>query len=118
MFLQRFRKRDCEPRKPPYPHLADMTDAYFHQDYDIFGETLEEVLAEYARTSHLHEVEGAIRELEDLLKTPMAGLLQRFESGVGGIDFIIAKDDVGARAWLDHTRDVLAKYVAQARGER
>lgn len=53
--------------KSPYPHLADFLGAWFHQDFDLVGETIEDVVDAYARTADAAARRALAADVESFL---------------------------------------------------
>lgn len=54
--------------KQPYPHLQSFLGAWFHQDFDLTGDTIDEIVGA-ARVATTASEAGAVRaEIEGLLK--------------------------------------------------
>lgn len=49
-------------------YLDQLLGGYLHQDYDLFGETIEEVMQEYLRRETPKTIQGLIDGCEALLK--------------------------------------------------
>ncbi|WMD22950.1 contact-dependent growth inhibition system immunity protein [Achromobacter seleniivolatilans] len=47
-----------------YPALNNLLAGYFHEDYDLFGETIEEVVLAYKQVSTSEEVAQVCCEME------------------------------------------------------
>ncbi|WP_313622968.1 contact-dependent growth inhibition system immunity protein [Achromobacter sp.] len=47
-----------------YPALNALLGGYFHQDYDLFGETIEEVALCYKRVTAPEDIAQACREMD------------------------------------------------------
>jgi hypothetical protein len=50
-----------------FPHLDHFLNAYMHQDWDLFGESLEEVLQTYARQTSRSDVDGLRAEIDQFI---------------------------------------------------
>ena len=50
-----------------YPALANMLDGWFHQDYDINGTSLEEILPHFIRAKGMIELENTVSDIERFL---------------------------------------------------
>lgn len=40
----------------PYPELAQFIGCHFHEDYDLFGETIEEIMYDFKRTASTEQI--------------------------------------------------------------
>jgi hypothetical protein len=90
------------------PHLTNLMNSYFNQDYDIHGETDEEILSEYKRCSHPATITATIAELDSLLSMSVVGLKERYEQETGKWNVIVGEDDQQVRSWLVGARNLLA----------
>lgn len=50
-----------------YPALSALMGGYFHQDYDIYGETVEEVALCYKQDTSPEKISQACREMDEFL---------------------------------------------------
>ena len=50
--------------KMPYPELDQLFGAYLHQDYQLFGDTIEEVVACYKDDSSAEQVQHMLDEID------------------------------------------------------
>ncbi|SEJ73177.1 contact-dependent growth inhibition system immunity protein [Achromobacter sp. NFACC18-2] len=50
-----------------YPALETLLGGYFHEDYDLFGETLEEIVGCYKQVTPGAEIAQACREMDQFL---------------------------------------------------
>jgi hypothetical protein len=48
----------------PYPELEQLFGAYLHQDYQLFGNTLEEVIESYRHDSSAEQVQHMLDEID------------------------------------------------------
>ena len=86
-----------------YPHLDALLGGYFHQDFDVFGNTLAEILATYAKDTSTSERQGTVSDIHrflaefDQFDDSLAVALQRiFEPGV----IVEGWEGLTTRAWL------------------
>jgi hypothetical protein len=94
-----------------YPELDDLLGAYFHQDFDIFGNTLQEIIATY-RTDVSDEVRKSTRaDIERFLHTygpeerSVSEALERvFKPGV----IVEGWEGLNAKQWLEEIARLLA----------
>ncbi len=61
-----------------FPELSGLMGCYFHQDFDIHGDTLEAVVAVYVAESHASQRRRVIQDIDGFLATGNDGLDQRF----------------------------------------
>ena len=74
-----------------YPHLASFLGGWFNQDFDLFGSTLEEVVAEFKRSAAPGESGVICREIDRFLADHGAaagqGFAEVFDIGVDPLGF-------------------------------
>jgi hypothetical protein len=63
-----------------FPDLADFMGGWFHQDFDINGETLEEIVAAYKASVREDYVERLREDIDRFLATGAAGMDERFQA--------------------------------------
>lgn len=83
-----------------YPHLDALVGGWFHQDFDVDGGTLEEVMASYRGRAPEDERLGAQADIMRFLRnTASADVEEEFNSrfSPGGYP---GRDDLGVREWL------------------
>jgi CdiI immunity protein len=99
------------PAAHPYPYLAHLFGAYFHQDALDDGQTDEDVLREFSETSHAHDVLGTRADILRFLhehagdKDFLGSLNRTFT-----LDLSIGSTDVDARAWLARAESLLRTF--------
>ena len=92
----------------PYPYLAHLFGAYFHQDALDEGQTDDDILREFAKVSHTHDVLGARADILRFLhahaqdKDFLGSLNATFT-----LDLSIGSTDAEARAWLIRADELL-----------
>ncbi len=111
MSLPLFRHRENESG---FPNLKHLMGAYFHQDYDIMGDSEQDILREFAQCRSPKDLTGTIAELDVFLSLPEAGLLNRYAKETGEWDMPIGDDDASARRWLEEARRIMMS-VGKAR---
>ena len=94
-----------------YPNLSVLMGGYLHQDYDLEYEDDDAAIRDYAATHGEPELRQTVEEFDQLLATPEAGLLRRFEDGVGDLDYIVGETDSEARAWLLKAQAIISGAV-------
>lgn len=104
-----FLRRSQSRNQPRFPQLTSLMGAYFNQDYDIHGETDEEILNEYKRCSSPATVTAIVAEIDSFLSRPIVGLKEEFEQETGKWDMIVGDDDQQVQAWLQAARDLLVR---------
>ncbi|MGI4831120.1 MAG: contact-dependent growth inhibition system immunity protein [Janthinobacterium lividum] len=94
-----------------YPHLDYLLESYFHQDFDIFGNTLAEVIAKYTEDESESERRGTISDIHRFLEQygqtndSLAGALERvFKPGV----IIEGWEGLTSSQWLGKIARLLA----------
>ena len=87
-----------------YPALADFLASWFHQDFDIEGETVAEVVAAYRSSSPSAAQTEVRRDIESFLRDHGDDLDAQFESTF--------KPDVIASALSGSTRALLEEIHA------
>ncbi|GGH07014.1 contact-dependent growth inhibition system immunity protein [Silvibacterium dinghuense] len=94
-----------------YPHLDALLGGYFHQDFDLFGDTLAEILATYREDTSAEERAATRADIERFLGTygPEAqavneALERIFKPGV----IIEGWDGLNATQWLEEVARLLA----------
>jgi len=66
-----------------FPDLADFMGGWFHQDFDINGETLEEIVAAYKGSVREDYVQRLCEDIDRFLATGAAGMDERFQTLFG-----------------------------------
>lgn len=94
----------------PYPYLAHLLSAYFHQDALDDGQTDDEIVREFAETSHPHDVLGTRADILRFLHQHSAdvGLLESFNQTFKP-ELSIGTNDAEARTWLTRVQELLQK---------
>jgi hypothetical protein len=57
------------PSSANFPYLASLIGGYFHQDFDLNGNTLEEIIETSKKTSSAEETAGTIADIQRFLAT-------------------------------------------------
>lgn len=64
---------------PHHPHLAEFLGAWFHQDYDLAGDTVEAVVDAYAASANAAQRQALADDIRAFIaETPPAELHTRF----------------------------------------
>lgn len=93
--------------KSNFPILENLMQCYFNQDYDMYGETDEEILRLFVHeTSTLGKL-LIVAEIDRLLAEPVAGLYGRFVQETGEWNIEIGETDVETQEWLRMAREVI-----------
>ena len=95
-------------RTDPYPYLAHLLSAFFHQDAFDDGETSDSILHKFKSVSQPYEAVGARADIERFLHQESDALLDAFESTFAP-DLILARSDEDLRAWMQRALDVLRR---------
>jgi hypothetical protein len=91
-------------RKTEYTHLAQLVNAYFHQDWMEEHETTDAVLEEFVQTNWDGDVLRLIAEIDDYLDHHPTNTLEAFEADFNPM-IIIGQNDTDARQWLQSARE-------------
>lgn len=107
-FLRLFSKRrnGVIVRPPtPYPMLAYLADAYFHQDADLFGDTNDAIFREWASVENAGRRADMAAEIDAFLAAhpaaPLTAFNTLFEPGMW-----LAEDDAELVATLKSLRQI------------
>jgi hypothetical protein len=89
-----------------YPHLADFMGGWFHQDFDIVGDTLEEIVTAF-RAIAPPETQAALRsEIAAFLKDHSQNIDEEFERAFN--PQVVPSAFTGStRSFLETIRDLL-----------
>ncbi len=94
-----------------YPHLDALLGGYFHQDFDIFGNTLAEILATYRQDASESERQGTVSDIHRFLAefgqsdASLADALQRvFKPDV----IVEGWEGLTTRQWLEELARLLS----------
>ena len=63
----------------PYRHLAAFLHAWFHQDFDLAGNTVEEIVTVYKLSATRADMEAIIAEIAAFLASPLPNRAVQFE---------------------------------------
>lgn len=90
-----------------YPYLDSLVGGWFHQDFDIDGSTLEDVLASYRGRSHPDDRLGAKADIQRFLRnTPPGQLEAEFQARFSPTGFP-GRDDSSLHEWLQRVYALL-----------
>ena len=94
----------------PYPYLAHLLGAYFHQDALDDGQSADDIVRDFAETSHAYDVLGARADILRFLHqhstdTDLVGSINRTFKP----DLSIGNSDAEARAWLTRVQELLER---------
>ena len=85
-----------------YPYLATLIGAWFHQDFDIAGDTLAAVIAAFRKETNADDWAET--------RADIAGLLRRYDDAALAPEFIrLFRPGVDPAAWKGSTRQWLAR---------
>ncbi len=100
-----------EPRgSKQYPALAALLDGWFHQDYDIYGDSLEAILPHYVKvTPHPERLQVVkdITRFEDEYGETDEKLRTRFEAIFDPGVTVEHWDGMTTRQWLERVRELI-----------
>lgn len=51
----------------PYSPLSQFIGCRFHEDYDLFGETIEEIVGDYKQSASQEEIQEICREMDEFI---------------------------------------------------
>ena len=94
------------PRDQPYPLLNHLIGGWFHQDFDVDGETIEDVVTAYKAATSPEDVRGVKAEIRRFVEQSGDTIDDRFES-LFHPDIDPAGWGLTTRAWLDRIHDAL-----------
>jgi hypothetical protein len=95
----------------PYPYLAHLFSAYFHEDALDDGQTDEDIIRDFVASSHAHDVLGAradiLRFLHENASSPdlLAAVNHTFKLALS-----IGNTDGEAATWLTRIQGLLKKF--------
>ncbi|MDE8555066.1 contact-dependent growth inhibition system immunity protein [Pantoea vagans] len=84
-----------------YKNIGTLIRVFFGQDYDLFGETVEEVLNSYLETENPKTAEKVCQEAEYLLSLNDQELIEAFQS--------ISQGEFNPEPWGETVRTFLEK---------
>jgi hypothetical protein len=92
----------------PYPHLAELLGGWFHQDFDIEGETVEEIICAFNKSSSAQQRQAVIADIIEFLRTDDAQI---------DADFIrIFNPDIEPTGFAASTRAFLSEIARHVAG--
>jgi hypothetical protein len=94
----------------PYPYLAHLLGAYFHQDALDDGRTDEDIFRDFVETSQAHDILGARADILRLLHDHPSdeGILRRLH-GLFKLELSIGSTDLEAADWLRRAEQLFRK---------
>lgn len=84
-----------------YKNTGTLIRIFFGQDYDLFGETIKEVLESYLETEKLNTATKVCQEVDDLLLLNESALTETFDA--------ISQGEFSPDSWDETVRSFLAK---------
>ncbi|AMG58579.1 contact-dependent growth inhibition system immunity protein [Pantoea vagans] len=90
-----------------YKNIGTLIRVFFGQDYDLFGETVEEVLDSYLETENPKTAEKVCQEAEYLLSLNDQALIKAFQS--------ISQGEFNPEPWGETVRTFLEKINSYLR---
>ncbi|MFE0583876.1 contact-dependent growth inhibition system immunity protein [Pantoea vagans] len=90
-----------------YKNIGTLIRVFFGQDYDLFGETVEEVLDSYLETENPKTAEKVCQEAEYLLSLNDQALIEAFQS--------ISQGEFNPEPWGETVRTFLEKINSYLR---
>ncbi|WP_067704980.1 contact-dependent growth inhibition system immunity protein [Erwinia sp. ErVv1] len=90
-----------------YKNIGTLIRVFFGQDYDLFGETVEEVLDSYLETENQKTAEKVCQEAENLLLLNDEALTEEFET--------ISQREFYPEPWGETVRTFLEKIKSHLR---
>ncbi len=77
---------DIHSKPPDFSHIDRLVGGWFHQDFDLAGSTLGDIVGHYERASSKRELEGLSREIREFLAASRGReddeFVKRFSPGV------------------------------------
>lgn len=98
--------------KPEFPLLTEYLTGYWHQEFDIYGGSIEEITDVYVADTRGADASGLITEIETLLARPDDASIRELAFGQS---FVAVRPEgwgLTARQWLGVVRDHLRTIVA------
>lgn len=89
-----------------FPELASFMSGWFHQDFDIHGDTLEEVVAAFTADNGTELVAALVADIDAFLATGDDGMEERFQDWFRP-DIIPSGFRLTTRAFLEAIREEL-----------
>lgn len=96
-----------------FPTLIDYLNGYWHQDFDISGESIEEVTDVYLAENPPEHAEALAAEIDALLSCPDDQLVHAQSFGSSFAAVRPEGWDMTTRQWMTAVRDHLVAVLAQ-----
>lgn len=90
----------------PYPFLRQLIGSWFHQDFDIDGETLEDILSGYKSVTEEEQILGVKAEIEKFIEESGDKIDDRFIE-LFRPDVDPAGWGMTTKEWLTQIHDIL-----------
>lgn len=78
-----------------FPYLQSFVHGYFHQDFDIVGDTVTDIVTEYKAAAHAYDVMG--------LKADIARFIHQYADNADEAFVAIFNPDIDPVAWSGST---------------
>ncbi len=101
-------------KQTEYPALAHLLDGWFHQDYDINGDTLEEILPHFIRAQHTEDLRRTLRDIDRFLEKHGDSdrtLSDAVEAVFDPEVVIEGWDGMTTRQWLERVKDLIRRSL-------
>lgn len=70
----------------PYSALSQFIGCHFHEDYDLFGNTFQEIISEFKQTSSLKEIKQVCLEMDEFIVKFGPNFAQAFSQNWSSFD--------------------------------
>jgi hypothetical protein len=91
-----------------YPRLANLMGAWFHQDYDIEGETVEEIVSAYRAVTPADHLQQLRAEIDGFVAEHPHDLMESFEATFRP-DVDVAVFSGSVRAFLHEVSAIISR---------
>lgn len=105
-FRRLLRRRRRELFIQPYPYLSELLGGYFHQDCFDDGDSDEDIIREFIRTSHAYQRLGVRADTQRFLHQHRGELLEAIEKAFAPC-VILGKTEEELAAWLSRLDHML-----------
>lgn len=92
-----------------HKYLDHLMGAYFNQDYDLFGETIEEVMSQYLKSEGPEQARGLIRDCNQFINEHDDVELEFLE--LYQFDFNPSRWGITARQFLTMISEQASRYL-------
>lgn len=91
-----------------FERLQQLMSGYFHQDWDIEGETDDAVVSAFRRTSTPEQVSATVGELDRLIQLCLIGQVEAEKILASlGCEYYYQADSLTGLEWLERVRSLL-----------